>query len=455
MACALASARGLLVAAAAMISLAGGCASPWAEGFQARRGGEILPQTGPADADQLAPSGPAQAAVAQGEPVRPLVAPVGFNRAAPVMADAQRAAFDAALGPVNAITETDRPTFDWLDGLSRVSFAEEGADFHPRVSKDGSGLVFASTQHRPTADIYLQRVGSRSITQLTSDPGNDVMPALSPDNARIAFASDRTGSWSIYVMSAAGGQAVQLTADGGQDLHPSWSPDGARIVFCRLGAVSGRWELWVVPVERPSAAEFIGYGLFPEWSPVAGAAGADKILFQRGRERGERSFSLWTLDYAPGSASNPTEVIAGAGFAAIDASWSPDGQHIAYCRLAGDASGGLADAYGPLAGATAGAPGVATDLWISTADGQSRVNLTAGKFVNLMPTWSPDGRLFFVTNRGGGENIWAVSTGKAIAAMGAPAAAPNAPATASAHSGHAQEHQHANPVAGVAEQPNH
>lgn len=298
---------------------------------------------------------------------------------------------------------------DTTEGLTQVSFAGEGADFDPRVSRDGNFVVFASTQHRPTADIYFKRVNSKAVTQLTADPGNDVQPAISPDGKRVAFSSDRNGNWQLFVMSTSGGKAVQLTGENATDLHPSWSPDGKRLVFCRLGQVSSRWELWTLDVNNPAATEFIGFGMFPEWCPVAGTGESrtDKIVFQRGRERGDRAFSLWTVDYKPGMVSAPTEIIPGQQAAAINPTWSPDGQWIAYSTVKIGMDGRQA-----------------SDVWCAAADGSASVNLTSGMASNLSPYWGRDGRVYFVSDRAGQENIWSVSTERAIAAMGREAAAP-------------------------------
>jgi TolB protein len=325
---------------------------------------------------------------------------------------AARLADDAAFGrPV--VDATSTASVDTPEGLVRLSFAEEGADFNPRISRDGTWMVFASTQHRNTADLYKAQVGGRTVTQLTNDPANDVMPAISPDGSRIAFASDRSGRWNLYMISSSGGQAVQLTNDHAHDLHPSWSPDGTRLVFCRLGARSGRWELWVLDLARAASPEFIGYGAFPEWCPVPGAGndGADRIVFQRGRERGDRAFSIWTIDYRPGSSGNPTQVVSGRTFSAINPTWSPDGRWIAFTSVPLDA----------VQEWTAGEPGAApdaqrTELWITAVDGSARVNVASGPHSHVMPVWSTDNRITFVSDRGGTDNIWSISAEKALAA---------------------------------------
>ena len=189
--------------------------------------------------------------------------------------------------------------------VRRVSFTEEGADFDVTLDPAGSRLVYASTRHRQTSDIYRQKIDGSAITQLTDDPSNDVMPAVSPDGKTIAFASDRSGNWDLYLMDADGGPAVQLTSDRTQDIHPSFSPDGKKLVYCSLGERSGQWQLVVIDVENPTTKRYIGNGLFPQWSPKG-----NTILYQRARERGTRWFSVWTVQLdEQGEAGSPTEVV--------------------------------------------------------------------------------------------------------------------------------------------------
>lgn len=308
---------------------------------------------------------------------------------------------------------------DAVESLTHVTFAAEGADLNPCISRDGTFMVFASTQHRPTADIYYKSIDGRTITQLTSDPAHDLMPAISPDGTRVAFASNRTGNWDIYLMASTGGQAVQLTGDNSQDVSPSWSPDGKRLVFSRFGEMSGRWEMWVMDVQASASAEFLGYGLFPKWCPRAatGTMARDKILFQRSRERGDRAFSLWTIDYKPGDASSPTEIAASPTAALINADWAPDGERVVYASV-----------ENPGTSAAAAYQTAVADLWMTSIDGSGRVNLTNGRFMNLMPAWGKDNRIYFVSNRGGSTNIWSVGTDKAIYAAGGRSTRPANPA---------------------------
>ena len=288
--------------------------------------------------------------------------------------------------------------------FTQVTFSQEGADFDPDVSKDGRQIVFASTQHRDTSDIYIKNVESRVVTQLTTDPANDVMPRISPDGTRIAFASNRAGHWNVFVMPITGGKAIQVTSTAADDLHPSWSPDGSQIVFCRQSQTSGLWELWITDVGNSGVARYIGDGLFPEWCPRTGTGmgAADRIAFQKSRERGDRAFGIWTIDYKDGQAGNLTEVASSPIAACINPAWSPDGQWVAYATVPS-----------PSQWAHASRP-AAADLWMADLNGNTRISLTSGQGVNLMPSWGPGNRLFFVSDRGGTDNIWTMDTSKVI-----------------------------------------
>lgn len=302
-------------------------------------------------------------------------------------------------GEVEGTTERYADEGVNTSNVRRVSFADIGADFDPDVTRDGSKVVFASTQHRVKADLYIKDAYSRTVTRLTDHPAQDVMPAVSPDGEYVAFCSDREGSWDLFVMPTSGGNPVRLTSETTHDLHPTWSPDGTRLAFSRFGEVSGRWEIWVMDVASPAGLQFIGYGLFPEWCPVSatGQDGTDRIAFQRSRERGDRSFSLWTVDYSfrTGSAGRETEVVSSPDRALINPSWSPDGEFLLYAAVEREGQGG-------------------SSLWMIGADGRGAVQFVGGTTTDLMPTWGANNHVFFVSDRSGAENIWAIEVGQSV-----------------------------------------
>lgn len=100
-------------------------------------------------------------------------------------------------------------------------------------------------------------------TALSSAGSLEVYPAVSPDGATLAYASNRTGLFEIYVRRLDGGPERAVTADGGQNFQPAWSPDGKRLVFHSRA----RGGLWIVDLAGGAPFPLTNFGTDPAWSP--------------------------------------------------------------------------------------------------------------------------------------------------------------------------------------------
>lgn len=287
-------------------------------------------------------------------------------------------------------------------GFQQHTVSDEGYDADVTADPTGKWLAFASTRHAEKTDIYLQRADGASVTQLTSDPADDAQPVFSPDGRSIAFCSSRAGSWDLYTMDLDGRNVTQVTSGPAQDMHPSFSPDGRRLVYCSIGSRSGQWELWIVDLVTHEK-RMIGYGLFPAWCPEKGT---DRIAYQRGRQRGSRWFSLWTLDLVDGEARKITEVAVSSNAAIICPTWSPDGKRLAFTTVVEPVSRELTPTERAAGKRLVEKPRSQQDIWVVDSDGASRHRLTDGTGINLSPHWAADGRVYFISDRGGHENIW-------------------------------------------------
>ncbi len=115
---------------------------------------------------------------------------------------------------------------------------------HAVVSATAPWGTVATADVYVTADLLVasDRGGSFGLYQLRSDTPDALLPVLvdgggnvqgvrSPDRTRIAFSSNRAGSYDLYVMDADGMNLRRITADPGAEGEPVWTPDGRRIIF--------------------------------------------------------------------------------------------------------------------------------------------------------------------------------------------------------------------------------
>src|ERR1035438_6526142 len=75
-------------------------------------------------------------------------------------------------------------------------------------------------------DIWVAPAKGGEAHLLVSHPADESRPLYSPDGARLAFVSTRTGNGDIYVLTLGTGDLKRLTFDDGLDQLDSWSRDG-------------------------------------------------------------------------------------------------------------------------------------------------------------------------------------------------------------------------------------
>src|ERR1051326_5448595 len=90
------------------------------------------------------------------------------------------------------------------------------------------------------AAVIAYYVGNRIVhtltaMPLTTYPGDERQPALSPDGNQVAFSWNGMDqrNYDIYVKVIGAESPLRLTTDEAEDFSPSWSPDGHWIAFLR------------------------------------------------------------------------------------------------------------------------------------------------------------------------------------------------------------------------------
>ncbi len=172
-----------------------------------------------------------------------------------------------------------------------------------------------------------------SIRQITKSPAADVAPSLSPDGSQIAFGSNRSGQYEIYVRSlASDGVDRRLTSDGQENNQPSWSPDGRYIAYTssRPPAVK------IVPASGGPARFLTRSGGSPRWSPdgrsILLISSRRSGLKQPASAEPESGWGLSLVDVASGDVT-PLLRANGPPTNPESPHWSADGKYITFESL--------------------------------------------------------------------------------------------------------------------------
>ncbi len=96
-------------------------------------------------------------------------------------------------------------------------------------SPDGKLLAFVQQNPRTERDIWIW-LSEGEVSPLLATSSDERMPMFSPDGRWLAYLSDQSGRYEVYIMPYPGpGGATQISVQGGQT--PSWNPNGGELLF--------------------------------------------------------------------------------------------------------------------------------------------------------------------------------------------------------------------------------
>jgi len=237
--------------------------------------------------------------------------------------------------------------------------------------------------------------------QITVAVSLEDYPTWSPDGRALAYESNESGNWDIWVTQVGGGAPVNRTADhAGDDRYPSWSPDGRHIAFWSDRGGGGYHLVPALGGAAQRIATTAGPGA-PYFSPPQWSADGTELAYVMYEPAGARYDAF--VEIASVITRDVRRVrLPGDQECRLDLSWSRDGRYLAYV----DAAWQIAET---------------TQLRvIRLADGAS-VPVTDDRANVRGPTWSPDGRyLYFSANRKGPSDLWRQRIGEGGAPVGDP-----------------------------------
>ena len=219
-------------------------------------------------------------------------------------------------------------------------------------------------------DVYVMNDDGMNVRRLTNGPGSSVDGRFSPDGTQIVFASDRTGSWFVYTMSADGTHVKQLApAMAWGECSADWSPDGRQITYvCSTGGIC------VMNADGTHVRQLTSaYDRFPKWSHDGTKITYDRFV--------GGSFT-WNYDVFVMNAdgSNQANMTHHPDTSDCMPDWSPDDSRITFTRWSTP---------------------YLEYVYVMKADGSDAHPIT-GDAYNSHSVWSPDGaRIAFHSGQAG------------------------------------------------------
>ncbi len=333
-------------------------------------------------------------------------------------------------------------------GSLRVTVTTTGADLDPNgytVRVDGGGLDhLVATNGSVTIDGL--KVGKHTVALsgvqvncASSDPTPGrvhVTPHRTPSVAfsitcraavfdAIAFASERSGNFEIYVAAPDGSGIKQLTNDARRDIGPAVSPDGTTIVFTRdVSPIPDFTQFQVFAINADgSGVRRLTDGLHLDSGPLAWSPDGSRIAFNSDGDGSNLDIYLMNPD-----GSGVTRLTDHRA-ADVEPTWSPDGTKIAFrsdrgvnsdiyiMNADGSAVTQLTNDF-PIEFSPAWSPDgskiafeVGGDIYVMNVDGSGVTKLTDNPAFDGRPAWSPDGtKIAFHTNRDGNFEIYVMNS---------------------------------------------
>ncbi len=190
-------------------------------------------------------------------------------------------------------------------------------------------IAFVSNQDG-NWEIYSMEADGSDISRLTENDGGDFEPDWSPDGTQIAFRSYRDELMADnYVMDADGNNPVKITdSPYNDDRYPSWSPDGQRIAFTRMMPHSS--DIYIVNPDGSDLTKVVDgngeiFNIMPTWSPDG-----SEIMFSVNLDPTEVINEAYSINKAAVDGSAQQRISAGGMNTTGNLDWSWANDHIAY-----------------------------------------------------------------------------------------------------------------------------
>jgi serine/threonine-protein kinase len=114
--------------------------------------------------------------------------------------------------------------------LTRTEFEQRLGSWTP----DGKYLSFAEARPGTGMNVMVLRMADRQVIPFAAGKSDEAFPEFSRDGRWLAYASNESGRYEVYVRSFPDGRrTLPISSEGG--ISPMWSPDGRELFYWNTG----------------------------------------------------------------------------------------------------------------------------------------------------------------------------------------------------------------------------
>ncbi len=239
---------------------------------------------------------------------------------------------------------------------------------------DPPGKIAFASDRSGNFEIYVMNPDGGGLVQVTNHPAEDLNPTWSPDGERLAFVSNRDGNKEIYIVDAGGGPPVRLTNNAAEDFDPAWSPSVTNPQIAFVSNRDGNDEVYVMNADgsgQTNLTQNPADDNDPAWAPTG-------TLLSFASNRDGDKFEIYRMT---STGTNQMRLTNNA-FNDVSTTWSSGRITFQTDRDGND------------------------EIYTMNADGTNQIRITNNTAFDLDPSRAPDGAVIaFVSNRNGVDNL--------------------------------------------------
>ncbi|MBN2145416.1 MAG: PD40 domain-containing protein [Candidatus Aureabacteria bacterium] len=153
-------------------------------------------------------------------------------------------------------------------GIIKRLTKRRGVDASPAWSPDNKIIAFVSSETGISPQVYLMNRDGSNIRRLTFGNNYNSSPAFSPDGKYLAYASVFDKKFCIALYDFAENNADFLVKDMGDAEAPCWAPDSLHVAFS--SNKTGKYQIYIVDIEtreiKPVTGPLHGNCTNPTWA---------------------------------------------------------------------------------------------------------------------------------------------------------------------------------------------